>query len=70
MEKTAKSQIMGKLSVVLVASKSLCDTNALCFVCCRNIESAAECWYVHTVGTKQKIAMNFALNENVDTYYW
>lgn len=67
--KSEKSEIMDKLSVVLVTNKGLCDTNVICFVCCRNIKTVAACWEVHTDEIRSKIPVNFALNQNVDTQY-
>lgn len=64
--KSEKSEIIDKLSVVLVTDKGLCDTNVICFVCCRNTETVAACWEVHTDEIRSKIPVNFAFNQNVD----
>lgn len=65
--KSQKSEIMDKISVVLVTSKGLCDTNVICFVCCRNTQTVAAGWKVHIDEIRSKIPVSFALNQNVNT---
>lgn len=63
--KSEKSEIRDRLSVVLATNKGLCDTNVVCFVCCRNTETVAACWEVHTGEIRWKSLLLLLLSESL-----